>query len=161
MRGQYFSFDAIIASVIFIMTIISLLSYWHSTKTMLEHQHGDVVKEALRISELLLLPGYPPDTPCGGMKQIGFGISFTDKRLNKSRISECTYYFTPDKCSSLSEKVGTFYNVSIKISDGTEICPLPANSKDISSIAKVRRMAAVVGEDNKEKLEAIDIFVYK
>ncbi len=49
MKGQYFSFDAIIASVIFVMALVALLSYWHSVKSYLDSQNDEISKEAIQI----------------------------------------------------------------------------------------------------------------
>ena len=56
MKGQYFSFDAIIASVVFVLTVLALMSYWNSVKAGMETYSDETTKEAIRISDLLLSP---------------------------------------------------------------------------------------------------------
>ncbi len=56
-KGQYFSFDAIVSVVIFVMAITILLSHWYSLKTKMNEQTTYLQDEALRISEILLGPG--------------------------------------------------------------------------------------------------------
>ena len=41
-KGQYFSFDAIVASVIFVLALVALLSYWHSVRSYLEHENSGI-----------------------------------------------------------------------------------------------------------------------
>ena len=76
-KGQYFSFDAIIASVIFIMAIVLLLSYWHSVKVFLDYQTSDVAKETMKVASLLFVPSFPEGADCSGIENLGF-----DLRLN-------------------------------------------------------------------------------
>ena len=53
-KGQYFSFDAIIASVIFVIALVSFLNYWYSMKASLDSKDEDINKEAMRISDAIL-----------------------------------------------------------------------------------------------------------
>ncbi|MFH1470336.1 MAG: hypothetical protein ABIF01_01160 [Candidatus Micrarchaeota archaeon] len=55
-KGQFFSYDAIISSSIFLITLALLLSYWQATERAMETDFGG---ESLRLSGTLLSPGYP------------------------------------------------------------------------------------------------------
>ncbi len=75
MKAQYFSFDAIMASVIFILTLTILFSYWYSTRSSLEIGQEELSTEAFRIAENLYSP-YPQ----------GLANSWTDRHMNITAI---------------------------------------------------------------------------
>lgn len=172
-KGQYFSFDAMIAAIIFILTLVSLLSYWHSVRLSLENQHDIFLKDAFRISELLLSPGYPTGVACDKMEEVGLGISFTDKRLNLSKIN-CVYNLAAS-IKGFSERLGTSNEVSIVFTDyeGKELSvigipPQKLAPDDVVSSAKVRRLASIfddMGDDDptndKEIPASMDVYVYR
>jgi hypothetical protein len=59
MKGQYFSFDAIIGAVIFIMAIGLLLNYWYGVRAVAQSQERHLGTEALAMSDTLLSDGLP------------------------------------------------------------------------------------------------------
>ncbi len=60
-KGQYFSFDAIMASVIFILALTLLSSHWFSLRAQIDDRSDYLQTEAFRISDALLGPGDPPN----------------------------------------------------------------------------------------------------
>ncbi|MDE1798041.1 MAG: hypothetical protein KGH63_01385, partial [Candidatus Micrarchaeota archaeon] len=60
-RGQYFSFDAIIASVIFILGISLLSSHWFALRAQIDSSSDYLGSDAQRASDLLLGVGNPID----------------------------------------------------------------------------------------------------
>ncbi len=157
LRGQYFSFDAIVASVIFILTIVTLLSYWHSLRTALNSQTNDLTKEALRISDLILTPGYPASAACDSMDQLGISMSWQDKRINKTKF-DCARMLTQ---SELKNKLSTPFNVSIFVNNALAIGD-DINSINTKQVAKVRRIVSILnGVTNKEELASFDIYLYQ
>lgn len=58
-KGQYFSFDAIVASVIFILAITLLSGHWYSLRAQIDDRSDYLYSEAFRISDTLLGPGDP------------------------------------------------------------------------------------------------------
>ena len=54
MKGQYFSFDAIIGFTIFILILMTILSYWYSATSYFNTIENPMNKEAYRISEIIL-----------------------------------------------------------------------------------------------------------
>jgi len=160
MKGQYFSFDAIIASVIFVLALVALLSYWHSVKSFLDFQGEELSKDAIRISNLLFTPPTPPSAGCA-ITKLGLSLAWDDKRVNSSVI-ECA---RDQEQGWLRERLGTPNNVSIRITnvaDGTEVATLGgAVPSDAGDIVKIRRLATVVNEDGTNYPAAIDLSVYK
>ncbi len=165
MKGQYFSFDAIIASVIFVMALVALLSYWHSVKSYLDSQNDDISKEAVRISDALLSP--PSSTTCASMQRLGLAIGYEDKRIN-STLLDCASRMSQ---SAFKQNLTTGYGVSVTVSRvGTTPSSIlytlggsiPSAPSAPSSIVKVRRLASFVNSTSGEQfLAAIDISVYK
>ncbi|MFH0927227.1 MAG: hypothetical protein V1822_01485 [Candidatus Micrarchaeota archaeon] len=56
-KGQYFSFDAIVAAVIFVLAMSILANHWFSLRSQMDEQTLFLQDEALRISDLFLSPG--------------------------------------------------------------------------------------------------------
>lgn len=145
-KGQYFSFDAIIASVIFMMAVVMLLSYWHSVRTFLEFQSGDLTREAMRISATFFSPA-----PSGVL------ISSADRRVNQSLFG-----YLPNDEQQLRTKFATPYKIYIeenkvktgKVSKGEKP---PENSTEV---VKIRRVGAVA-EDSSTTLATFDIYLYR
>lgn len=59
MKGQYFSFDAIVATVIVVLAITTLSAYWFSVQSVVEAKSSHLYASALRIGDILLSPGVP------------------------------------------------------------------------------------------------------
>jgi len=160
-KGQYFSFDAIIASVIFIMAIVLLISYWHSVKTFLDYQTSDVTKESMRIASLLFIPAFPEGADCSTLENIGFANNWDDRRIREDLL-ECS---SLQSTEWLKEKVGTPYNISIKITYvdndywftiGDAVIPSEA-----IEVSNMRRAASVVNDTGGTRLAYVDISVYR
>ena len=163
-KGQYFSFDAIIAAVIFILALVALLSYWHSVKSYLDYQNDPLSKEAIRVSNLLFTPPYP-SSDCASMSRLGFSVSQDDRRLGLSIIG-CAQAKAASNQSWLQDRLATPYKVSItftKLTDSPLVVatvggPVPS---DANEVANMRRLATVVNETSGETyLAAVDLSMY-
>jgi hypothetical protein len=163
MKGQYFSFDAIIGAVIFIMALVALLSYWHSVKSYLDYQSDPLSSEAVRVANLMFTPPSPsPD--CSSMTSLGFAMSWNDSRVNASMIS-CAEGLNE---SELEQDLGTPYAVSINVTD-LSATPPPAPltipslgvPKDAQNVVIMHRLATVVNStDGTTYLAKFDLFLY-
>jgi hypothetical protein len=166
MKGQYFSFDAIIASVIFVLALVALLSYWHSVRSFLEYQNDPMSKEVIRVSNLLFVPG-TPSSDCNTMTAFGLAISYDDRRVNSSTISCMS--MTKDE-GWLMNSLRTPYNVSIKVMDisgardtvfiGGQVPPAGGPNAP-ANVVKIRRLSSVVDADGSTYLAAFDMSLYK
>jgi hypothetical protein len=90
MKGQYFSFDAIIAAVIMALAITSLLAYWYGAQSVIEARNSMLHKDALRIAESLLSPGVPANwsqEQLDNIYQIGLAEGYGNV-LNQSKVSK-------------------------------------------------------------------------
>lgn len=165
-KGQYFSFDAIIASVIFVLTLIMLLSYWNSVKTFLDFQAEDMAKEATRISTLLFVAPIPSGVDCTSYDRLGLAISIKDKRMNETSLKCLDGMDT----ASLRGNLSALYNVSIVITDTyNENKPYilgvdPTSQAFMDSkteITKLRRLGTIAMENGQDHMAKVDIYVYK
>ncbi len=157
-KGQYFSFDAIMASVIFVLALVALLSYWHSVKSFLDYQNDDLSKEAIRISNLLFAPS---SSDCASVEKLGFAISWSDRRINSS-ILECA---AKHDGAWLKDKLETPYNASIKIISVSSASinyigePVPAG---VQNVVNIRRLATVYNFTDKTSYPVVvDLSVYR
>jgi hypothetical protein len=163
MKGQYFSFDAIIASVIFLMAIVLLLSYWHSIKTFLDYQTSDVMRESMRIASLLFVP---PDgsLSCTGVNELGFALSWDDRRVDQSAIDVASGCAAAES-EWLKLRLSTPHEVYIKVNylDGTSPVDIgeEPDPDSVGEVANMRRAAAVVQSDGTTKLATFDIYIYR
>ncbi len=146
-KGQYFSFDAIVASIIFILTFISLVSYWFSVKSMLESKENELEKQAIRISDFML---------------INLTISHEDKRIMNNTLQTLSSL----NYGQLKNRFNSPYNIFINITkqgknNGMPIVVLGnAPPPKIRDIAKVRRVFILVNE-TYETPATLDIYLYK
>jgi len=59
MRGQYFSFDAIVATVILVMAITTLASYWFGVQSVVDAKSNYLFSTARQASDELMSGGLP------------------------------------------------------------------------------------------------------
>ena len=160
MKGQYFSFDAIIASVIFVLALVALLSYWHSVRSFLDYQSDPLSKESIRISNLLFTPS-SPSSDCASIGRLGFAIGYDDRRVNSSLL-ECAK--TKDQVW-LRDKLGTPYGITINVTNIADDSVISIGGSVPSSavnVVKIRRLATVLNStDGTTSLAAFDLAMYR
>ncbi|MFA6327849.1 MAG: hypothetical protein WCY41_00190 [Candidatus Micrarchaeia archaeon] len=84
MKGQYFSFDAIIATIIMVLAFSSLVAYWHGAQTVMESRTSNNLADANRVAESLMSPGSPLEWAngsytLGDVRQIGIATGFNNE----------------------------------------------------------------------------------
>ena len=165
MKGQYFSFDAIIAAVIFMMALVALLSYWYSVRSSLEYQDDQLSRESIRLSNLLFTPP-SPNSNCNTITRFGFALSWEDRRINSSLVN-CALTKVSQDSNWLKSSLGSTYDVSIAITKvgspqrvlATIGVPAPS---DATNVVKMRRLASLFNETSNESyLVALDLTLYK
>gem|GEM_PF-1640266 len=159
LKGQYFSFDAIIGGVIFILTAMALFSYWYGISGTLDQRHESLAKEAFRISEMLFTPAEP-----------GFAVGWRDAHLNISKIrGMCANPGDP------REAFGSGYGISVSFNEVDrgrepdsrggidEVCVWGTRMDGIRSenAYRFRRAASYIYEDGNTTLGYVDIMVYE
>jgi hypothetical protein len=160
MKGQYFSFDAIIASVIFVLALVALLSYWHSVRAFLDYQNDQLTKDAIRVSNVMFTPP-SPSNDCGTMNRLGFSLAWDDRRVNESVIG-CA---ESQSQSWLREKLGTPFGISLKVTNVANISDETTIGGDVPgtalNVVKIRRLATVVNATGGTHLAVFDLSIYR
>jgi len=96
MKGQYFSFDAIVATVIMVLAATTLVAYWFGVQSVVESRNNPMYADASRIAESLLSPGVPGNWQVGaqengnlaGAWQVGLAKDYSNlNELDKEKIS--------------------------------------------------------------------------
>ncbi|MFA6489789.1 MAG: hypothetical protein WCT52_03845 [Candidatus Micrarchaeia archaeon] len=98
-KGQYFSFDAIIATVIMVLATTTLISYWFGVQSVVDSRNSPLHSDAMRIAESLVTPGVPANWSLSsvgidGVYQIGLTNGYTNE-LNMSKIDKLALYANP------------------------------------------------------------------
>jgi hypothetical protein len=160
MKGQYFSFDAIIAAVIFILALVALLSYWHSIRSYLDYQNDPLSRESVRMSNLLFAPPSPSGN-CSSMGRLGLSMDFDDRRVNES-VLECA---SSQNQAWVRDRLGTPYGISIMVTDLSDnsVSFIGGNVPDPApqNVVKIRRLATVVNSTGGTYPAAFDISMYR
>lgn len=167
MQGQYFSFDSIVASVIFVLALVMLLSAWQNVRILLDHQTNALGLEALRIGESILAPGSLAP-PAGHCEEFGAAVSWQDRRLDSTKLDECQKL----DVQTLQGKWGSPYTATliVRTSDGGRRWVLGTDITDIAQfdrarvqdLSHVRKIAALWEDDlQQEEVVSIDVYVYR
>ncbi|MBU0586076.1 hypothetical protein KJ780_01040 [Candidatus Micrarchaeota archaeon] len=138
-KGQYFSFDAIIASVLFAIALLSVLGYWFSLKSALDSNNDPFFTEATRVSERLI--------------------------ANSNRVINTSVFeaLAPLDEDELKSQFSTPYNLTIIVTDPySNSFNFTAGDKTVnaSNIAKVRRVLLLYNSSG-EYPAVMDIYVYR
>ncbi len=90
MKGQYFSFDAIVATVIMAIAITTLVAYWFGAQSVIDSRSNPMQSDAMRIAESLLSPGVPANWTKYGIEDTyqfgltdGYSNALVREKLNK------------------------------------------------------------------------------
>lgn len=159
MKGQYFSFDAIVAAVIFVLALVALLSYWHSVRSFLDYQNDPLSKESIRVSNMLFMPP-APSSSCGSMESLGLVMDWNDRRVDKD-VLDCAKLQSQDW---LKDKLSTPYGVIINVTDleGPSTITIGGTvPSDTINVVKIRRLATVVDGTGDTYLATVDLTMYR
>lgn len=160
MKGQYFSFDAIVGASIFILTLVAIFSYWYGVSNSIEQQQSTLSKEAIRIADILYSPTAVP---------YGTTVNWSDRHLVWDKIEN-------DLCdggSSAQDALGSEYGVAIYFTDrdGENDCWWYSSKPDVDAVGgggyvysneiyRVRRVGSYLYDDGTTELGYVDIYVY-
>jgi len=162
MKGQYFSFDALISSAIFILALISLLATWQSLRTSLEHQSSPTALEALRIGETLLGPGSSTSSTsvvdCSEMDVPGIAVSWDDRRVDSSKLDSCALL----DADTLKSKLATSYSIDVRIDGEHKLGDDITKAGSVSEIGRARKIIVLYDSTTRsEQIVPMDIYIYK
>ena len=161
MKGQYFSFDAVIGATIFILTMMALLSYWYGISSSFEQTQNDLAREAFRISEMMFTP-----------TDKGLALGWRDMHYDHAEIMDrCSMSETPREFFPSSYNLTiVFYHVPGEIV-GTpshlpggvpeELCTWgPGGYEDTDDTYVFRRVFSIQDDDGTTELGYADLYFY-
>jgi hypothetical protein len=116
MKGQYFSFDAVIATVIMVLAFSSLVAYWHGAQAVIDERSFSRLSDANRVAEMLLSPGSPngwqTETDLNNIRQIGIAKGFANE-LDSAKVARLQYLAgtspTYEQSGNLMRTSGDYY----------------------------------------------------
>jgi len=167
-RGQYFSMDAIVASVIFVLALSLLMSHFFALRAQNDSHSSYLMDDAYRISTMLLGPGDPSDwyKEPGLAKTAGFGPINSSRIgvLNLSAVQDAPVFLDAaleptryDMARALFVTPGEFYiviNTSVLNSPDSDKLfrigrePLPSlNPKEIVQVRRGVMIPETIGSD--------------
>ena len=161
MKGQYFSFDAIVGASIFILTLVAIFSYWYGVSNSIEQQQSVLAKEAIRIADILYSPTEIP---------YGTTVNWSDRHLVWGKIEN-------ELCDEHNAQamLGSEYGVAIHFTNregvSSESCWWYSTSTYQDSVEgasyfasneiyHVRRVGSYLYDDETTELGYVDIYVY-
>ena len=160
MKGQYFSFDAIVGASIFILTLVAILSYWYGVSNSIEQQQTVYAREATRIADILYSPSEIP---------YGITVNWTDKHINCSKVDTlCTGGTDAAEVLSSEYGVAIHFSTSSGSNDGwwhssSSDPKVKATGGDYAlsnEIYKIRRVGSYLSDDGTTEMGYVDIYVY-
>ncbi|VVB99637.1 Uncharacterised protein [uncultured archaeon] len=119
MKGQYFSFDAIVATIIMVLAMTSLIAYWYGVQSVIDSRTTPLYSESLRVAESLLSPGVPANWPeyadrgdWGSIKQIGLSMDYNPNEINKTKLDALVKYSEPGTAISEYARIGALFRTA-------------------------------------------------
>ena len=159
MKGQYFSFDAIIASVIFVLALVALLSYWHSVRSFLDFQSDALSKDAVKISNNLFMPS-SPSSACNDIERLGFAFDWDNRKLNESVIA-CAEGKNLQWLKNVTGASHDLYITIENLADGSVRLIGEEPDEEQRDVVNMRRLASVQKPNGETYLAIVDLTVYR
>ncbi len=161
MRGQYFSFDAIVASIVFVLALMALLGYWHSVRSYLDFQDSDIGKETIRVSDMIFAsPHYSGSSEdCDSIDRLGLSKSGYGSSIDP-RLIDCAEDMSSQE---LKESLSTPYDAYFEITyipSGKSVQIGKEPPSDCTEVVQMRRLATVDDGDNTYPA-TVDIRLYR
>lgn len=105
MKGQFFSYDAIIAGAIFAVLLTLLFVYWSSLRSIIFTQIDDMFRVGTSVSNSLLTPGSPSNWDTTNVLKIGLTTEANAMRLDPGKITNLSL-MTLNNYDEIREKLG-------------------------------------------------------
>jgi hypothetical protein len=149
MKGQYFSFDAVIGASIFILTLVAIMSYWYGVSSSIEQQQSSLAKEAMRVADIVYSPA----------EEVPYGITmgWDDKRINREKVE----YLCSDE--DPAELMDSQYGVVVDFNTRTDhVCTWPDTvaSIEANEVYKIRRTGTFIDSEGSAESGYLEIYIY-
>jgi hypothetical protein len=86
-KGQFFSYDAIVAGLMFTILLTILYIYWSSLRSTMFTQIDDMFRTSIAVSNLLLTTGNPTDWTTDNVMQIGITAGSNSLELDSNKVT--------------------------------------------------------------------------
>ncbi len=144
-KGQFFSYDGIVAGILFILLLTLLYTYWNSLRSTISVRIDDSTRIAMSVSTLLLTPGNPVNWNYTNFNQLGLTVGANTIRISEEKVGNLS--LVAMDYNKLKEKLGVGpYEISIQI--GTEVIGLPPSGET----SKVTISRPVIFRDSLQNL---------
>lgn len=136
-RGFFFSYDALVAGVIFALFLAIIFANWTSMRIALFARADEMMRSALVLSNVLLSPGNPIDWDPKNWQQIGLVDELRSVRLNATKVEYFRQLADPagPTYAHLRESLTEGYEFAVIIGDVTIGNP-PKNGREKISIVR-------------------------
>ena len=119
-KGQFFSYDAIVAGLMFTVLLTVLYVYWSSLRATVFTQIDDMFRTAISVSNLLLTTGNWPDSATA--KQIGLTVRPNSLELDTSKVGAFADMAMGQGYEDIRSKLGVApYMFYIRIGDNPPV----------------------------------------
>jgi len=151
-RGQFFSYDAMVAGLMFAILLTILYVYWSSLRATVFTQIDDMFRTALDVSNVVLATGNPANWSIADVKQLGLASKLNSLELDSNKVTNFQFMARPEQNYDIvRSKIGAapyqFY-ITIDSIPPVEIgIPYPADAR-----GKVSIMRPVVYNGNASNL---------
>ncbi len=164
-KGQFFSYDAIIGGVVFLIAMAMLFSYWFGTSPATQKE-SDLARETLRLSDMLLTPGSPEDwqtKQLADIKQIGVTASYDANELDDDKFKTLDGTQRPLLLSidsdQIKSKLNFVYEFNVTIETDTSFISCfgkcgPRASSNPAELVEVNRVAVLNNDVVRVKVNA-------
>jgi hypothetical protein len=95
-KGQVWSYDLVVASIIFVLAMAVLSFFWWSVRTNMSEDKEAIIRESFKVSDVLMSPGIPqnwsmlvnPSNPStwSNVQEIGLAESWTNSSLSVDKV---------------------------------------------------------------------------
>lgn len=123
-KGQYFSFDAIVASIIFALAISILSTHWFALREQIDDHDTYLQQEAYRISDALLSVGDPPNWYLSPLSAQRAGLSVDSHDVNLLNLTTITgsgaQQISADAAAACDDPSGRYSQYQSLLSTGSD-----------------------------------------
>lgn len=139
LKGQVFSFDFLLASSIFLLTIGILFVYWTYTNIEIEETReiNEMVYKAYKSSEIWFREGIPSNWDSTNVIDLGLE---TDHRFNQTKMNTMKTEIGYDKTKIMIGLSGYDYNFTLYDANNNTVFSFGLNPSDPPSLIKIKRV---------------------
>ncbi|MEM4633923.1 MAG: hypothetical protein QW275_02090 [Candidatus Anstonellaceae archaeon] len=167
LRGQYFSFDAVIATVIMLIAMSSLVNYWFGVQTAMESRTDSLHAGAMRIAESLLSPGTPADwhtrSSLSDVKQFGISRDFSNQ-ISRAKLDKLDYWISNNyKEAGKIMRAGGEYCILLEYTESNLPVKLMGNCTHDrgKEVAVAHRGAVITDSSGKSSPVRLRVFAWR